>query len=78
MSLLEIILLVLLVVSLVANFRLWQYFQSYKTAYRNAVSYTYHGPGIFETAMRAAPIFGLGVTLFFIYKKLQSEGVFKK
>jgi len=78
MTFLEIILLVLLVASLVANFRLWQYFQSYKTAYRNAVSYTYPGPGILDTAMRAAPLIGIGVLLYFTYKKLQSEGIFKK
>ena len=78
MSLLEIILLVLLVVSLVANFRLWQYFQSYKTAYRNAVSYTYPGPSILDTAFRAAPLIGIDVLLYFAYKKLKSEGIFSK
>lgn len=76
MTILEIILLVLLIASLVANFRLWQFLQSYKQAYRNAVANADYRPGIIHSISQLAPIVGLLIFGYVAYKKIKQDEAF--
>jgi NAD-dependent DNA ligase len=73
MSLLEIILLVLLVVSLVANFRLWQYFQAYKKAYRAAIAFSYPAPSLLSSLTSITCIVGVGVMIWAACKRFKED-----
>lgn len=77
MSILEIILLILLAISLVFNYRLWTLYKCYKEAWKNAVTSWQPDPisSIVNFASRVGPLVGAGVMLYFIYKRLKHEKV---
>lgn len=72
MTILEITLLILLIGSLVANYRLWQLFRCYKEAYKMAT--LKYEPDIFSRISQLTMPLAVCAMLYMAYKKLKQEG----
>ena len=73
MTYLEIALLILLSVSLVANYRLWQLFRCYKEAYKMAA--LKYEPDIFSRIGQLTMPLAVCAILYMAHKNLKQEGV---